>query len=85
MHQHWIQRHPRPEPAQIRPSSLLIEPPGRLSATDDWHRFRRDLASLLPHYPNDPNLPLFLDAADTVIAWRNTVPPKGRFWAADRA
>jgi hypothetical protein len=84
MHHHWIARHPSAIPQERRPSPLLIEPPGRFSATRHWQQFRDELSSLLPAYAGDPNLPQYLKTADQVIAWRATVPPEGRFWAEER-
>jgi hypothetical protein len=84
MHPHWIARHPSSIPEERRWSPLLIEPPGRFSATRRWQQFRDELARLLPAYAGDPNLPQYLKTADQVIAWRATVPPEGRFWAVDR-
>ena len=87
MHQHWILQHPcpAPDPGRLhRPIGLLIEPPGRLSSTRSWRQFRDEMVLLLRARPSDPTVPLYLDAADTIIAWRDTVPPEGRFWAEDR-
>jgi hypothetical protein len=41
------------------------------------------MISLLPQYRHDPNLPHYIDAADQVISWRDTVPPQQRFWAEE--
>jgi len=84
MRHHWIALHPSTIPEERRPSALLIEPPGRFSATRRWQQFRDELARLLPTYAGDPNLPRYLKTADTIITWRATVPPEGRFWAEDR-
>jgi hypothetical protein len=86
MRQPWILQHPSttPDPGQWRWPGLLIEPPGRWSSTRSWQEFGDELACLLRAYPGDPNLPLYIAAADTVIAWRATVPAEDRFWADDR-
>jgi len=86
MRQSRLLEHPQCSPRFRRGSStgLQIEPPSRWGSTGAWRRFRDSLASLQPHYRDDPTLPLYIAAADQVIAWRDTVPAQDWFWAADR-
>jgi len=87
MRQSRLLEHPRCSPCfrhLRRRTGLQIEPPSRWGSDDSWHRFRHELEALLQHHRDDPSLPHYIAAADQVIAWRDTVPPQDRFWAADR-
>jgi hypothetical protein len=71
-----------PEIAGILP--YLIHPPGRLSSTASWRRFRdRTLLPLIAARPDDQFLPKFLAQTEAVLAWRAALPPEQRFWQAD--
>jgi hypothetical protein len=61
--------HPDESPELIGTLPYLIHPPGKLSVTASWLRFRD--ATLLPmmeHRPDDPNLPNFLRQVEDILA-----------------
>jgi len=59
----------------------LIHPPGKLSATAAWIRFRdKTLVPMIEYRPDDPNLPNFLRQVESILAWRAAVPAEDRFW-----
>ena len=73
--------HPDESPDLIEPLPYLIHPPGKLSATESWIRFRdKTLLPMMEHRPDDPNLPNFLRQVEAILAWRSTVAPEDRFW-----
>lgn len=73
--------HPDECPEIIGTLPYLIHPPGKLSATASWIRFRdKTLLPMIRHRPDDPNLPNFLRQVETILAWRATVPAEDRFW-----
>ena len=73
--------HPDECPQLIGPLTYLIHPPGRLSSTQSWVRFRdKTLLPMIEHRPDDPNLPNFMRQAEAVLAWRATVRAEDRFW-----
>jgi hypothetical protein len=77
-------QHPDDCPALVEPLPYLIHPPGKLSATAAWLRFRDStLHPLIAAKPDDRNLPRFLQQTETVLAWRATIAPERRFWKAD--
>jgi hypothetical protein len=73
--------HPDECPELIGTLPYLIHPPGRLSATASWLRFRdKTLLPMIQHRPDDPNLPNFLRQVESILAWRATVAAEDRFW-----
>lgn len=77
-------QHPEESPKLIGTLDYLIHPPGKLSATASWLRFRdKTLLPMIRHSPDDPNLPNFLKQAETVLAWRARISPEERFWKKD--
>jgi hypothetical protein len=73
--------HPDESPQLIEPLAYLIDPPGRLSPTQSWIRFRDEtLVPMMAKRPDDPNLTSFLRQAEAVLAWRATVRAEDRFW-----
>jgi len=73
--------HPDKPPELIGTLLYLIHPPGKLSTTASWLRFRdKTLLPMIEHRPDDPNLPKFLRQVEAILAWRATVPPQDRFW-----
>jgi len=73
--------HPSGVPADLGRLTYLIEVPGYMSSTARWVSFRElTLLPLIAHDPENPHWPLFLKAADDVLAWREAVPPHLRFW-----
>jgi hypothetical protein len=76
--------HPEPCPEISEPLPYLIDPPGRMSSSAAWRRFRDDtLRPLIEARPDDRALPRFMEQAEAVLAWRETVPLTLRFWRAD--
>jgi hypothetical protein len=72
--------HPDESPELIGTLPYLIHPPGKLSATASWLRFRdKTLLPMIKHSPDDPNLPNFLRQVEIILAWRTTVPAEDRF------
>ena len=64
----------------------LIHPPGKLSATASWIRFRdKTLLPLIQDRQDDPNLPNFLKQAEAVLAWRASIDPGYQSWSPDPA
>ena len=77
-------QHPDECPELIGRLPYLIHPPGKLSSTASWVRFRDDtLLPMLRYRPDDPNLPNFMKQVEAILAWRATIPPERRFWKAD--
>ncbi len=73
--------HPDESPELIGTLDYLIHPPGKLSATASWLRFRdKTLLPMMRSDPDDPNLPNFLRQVESILAWRATVPAEHRFW-----
>jgi hypothetical protein len=73
--------HPDESPELIGTLPYLIHPPGKLSATASWFRFRDEtLLPMIQHRPDDPNLPNFLRQVENVLSWRATIAAKDRFW-----
>jgi hypothetical protein len=73
--------HPDESPELIGTLPYLIHPPGKLSATASWLRFRdKTLLPMIERRPDDPNLPNFLTQVESILAWRATVPAENRFW-----
>jgi hypothetical protein len=73
--------HPDECPKLIGTLPYLIHPPGRLSATASWLRFRdKTLLPMIQHRPDDPNLPNFLRQVESILAWRATIAAEDRFW-----
>ena len=78
-------QHPNECPELIGVLPYLIHPPGRLSSTSAWERFRdKTLLPLIAAEPDDPNLPNFLKQAEAILAWRATIAEQDRFWKADK-
>lgn len=76
--------HPEPCPEISEPLPFLIHPPSRLSSSAAWRRFRDGtLRPLIEARPGDSALPRFMEQAEAVLAWRETVPTALRFWKAD--
>lgn len=76
--------HPEPCPELSEPLPYLIDPPGRLSSSAAWRRFRDlTLRPLIEASPDDRHLPRFMERANAVLVWRETVPPALRFWKPD--
>lgn len=64
--------HPDGLPAEI-PSegrSVVIEPPSKSAATQDWLSYRDNCRILLADDPDNPKKIAFLAAAEEVLAWR---------------
>jgi hypothetical protein len=73
--------HPDESPELTETLPYLIHPPGKLSATTAWLRFRDEtLLPMIQHRPDDLNLPNFLRQVETILTWRATVPAEHRFW-----
>lgn len=79
-------QHPEPCPDIARALPYLIHPPGRLSRTSSWLRFRDvTLMPLLRHRPDDANLAAFLKQAEAVLAWRASLRPDQHFWQSEQS
>lgn len=77
-------QHPDPCPDIAEPLPYLLDPPGRLSRTSSWLRFRDDtLRPLLRDRLHDRHLAAFLQQAEAVLAWRAGLRPAQRFWRAE--
>lgn len=77
-------QHPEPCPDIADALPYLIHPPGRLSRTSSWLRFRDEtLVPLMRRRPDDANLAAFMQHADAVLAWRAYQHPDQRFWRAE--
>lgn len=77
-------QHPEPCPDIVGALPYLIHPPGRLSRTSSWLRFRDEtLLPLLREHSDDRHLAGFLRQAEAVLAWRAGLRPVQRFWRAD--
>ena len=77
-------QHPDECPELTEALPYLIHPPGKLSATASWVRFRdKTLLPLIASTPEDRHLPQFLRQAEAVIAWRASIPVDQRFWKPD--
>jgi len=73
--------HPDESPELAGRLPYLIHPPGKLSTTDSWMRFRdKTLLPMIERCPDDANLPNFLRQVEIILAWRATVPSEDRFW-----
>ena len=73
--------HPDESPELIGTLPYLIHPPGKLSATASWLRFRdQTLLPMSERRPDDPNLRNFLRQVESILAWRAAVPAEHRFW-----
>jgi hypothetical protein len=76
--------HPAESPEVVGLLPYLIHPPGRLSSSAAWVRFRDEtLLPLIAARPDDVNLPRFLAQCEAVLSWRASIPPASRFWKAD--
>ena len=76
--------HPDESPELIGTLDYLIHPPGKLSATVSWLRFRdKTLLPMIRSDPDDPNLPNFLKQVEAVLAWRAQISQEERFWRKD--
>jgi hypothetical protein len=74
-------QHPDESPELVGTLPYLIHPPGTLSATTAWVRFRdHTLLPMLQQRPDDSNLPRLMQQVEAVLAWRATIPPDRRFW-----
>lgn len=66
------------------PHQYLIHPPGKLSSTAAWIRFRDNtLLPMIDDHPDDRDLPNYLRCVVAILAWRAEVTPEDRFWRAD--
>lgn len=73
--------HPDECPELVGILPYLIHPPGKLSATASWLRFRdKTLLPMIERRPDDPNLQNLLTQVENILAWRATVPAEDRFW-----
>jgi hypothetical protein len=73
--------HPDESPELVGTLPYLIHPPGKLSATASWIRFRdKTLLPMMEHRPDDPNLGNYLRQVESILAWRTSVPAQDRFW-----
>lgn len=78
--------HPDECPELVGVLPYLIHPPGKMSATASWVRFRdTTLLPMIEYSPEDVNLPNFLKQAEMILAWRASVAPQERFWKPDPA
>lgn len=77
-------KHPEPCPDIVGALPYLIHPPGRLSRTSSWLRFREEtLVPLMRQQPGDANLAAFLRQAEAVLVWRAGLCPEQHFWRAE--
>lgn len=77
-------QHPEPCPDIVGALPYLIHPPGRLSRTSSWLRFRDEtLVPLMRQRPDDTNLAAFLRQAEAVLVWRAGLCPEQHFWRAE--
>ena len=77
-------QHPDECPQVVGVLPYLIHPPGKLSASAAWERFRDDtLLPMMQQRPDDPNLAAFVRQVETVLQWRARTPPQDRFWRED--
>jgi hypothetical protein len=73
--------HPDESPEFSGTLPYLIHPPGKLSATASWLRFRdKTLLPMSERRPDDPNVRNFLRQVESILAWRAALPPEDRFW-----
>ena len=73
--------HPDESPKMVGILPYLIHPPGKLSATASWLRFRdKTLLPMMERRPDDPNLRNFLTQVERILGWRAAVPAEDRFW-----
>jgi hypothetical protein len=82
-----IWEHPDTAPHRFsRPLPYLIDPPSEMAATSAFIRFRdRTLLPMMAMYPDDPDLPKFLECVEAVLARRTAIAPEDRFWRSDPA
>jgi hypothetical protein len=69
--------------APPKPDRLCFLVPSALAAPAAWCRFREAKVSMTKADPADEEYPLYLQRADQVLAWRDLIPTKFRFWNAD--
>lgn len=69
--------------APPKPGRLCFNPPSRTASTAAWIRFRSELQTMIKDDPQDPEWPLYLARADEILAWRELIPAKHRFWRSD--
>jgi len=66
------------------PTALLLEPPSIYSSCRTWAAWLGQLERLQAARPNDPNLPLYLEKAQSALEWRKSIPITQAFWAIDQ-
>lgn len=77
-------QHPEPCPDIVGALPYLIDPPGKLSRTSSWLRFRdATLVPLMRQRPDDANLTAFMRQSEAVLAWRASLSPEQHFWRAE--
>ncbi len=80
-----IFEHPPISPDHFpAPLSGLVDPPSPTASSSKLRDFRDScVIPMMQARPDDPNWPAFLRQVEIVLAWRETISPRDRFWRPD--